>query len=127
MATELSLSFITKMHPAAPALWSSSAFTSFDVSLCEWWHSTIFPRILLLSSVPGSQWLLTRRKLLRILIRETEQEYVDFVSYLAESVSETELDFAAAPVINGYLGDLSRFEKFIATPCTYTNIIVIAS
>ena len=77
MATELSLSFITKMHPAAPALWSSSAFTSFDVSLCEWWHSTIFPRILLLSSVPGSQWLLTRRKLLRILIRETEQEYVE--------------------------------------------------
>jgi hypothetical protein len=37
--------------------------------------------------------------------------------YLAESESETELDFAAAPVINGYLGDLSKLEKFIAPPC----------
>jgi hypothetical protein len=32
-------------------------------------------------------------------------------------VLETELDFAEAPVINGYFGDLSKLEKFIAPPC----------
>lgn len=41
--------------------------------------------------------------------------------YLAESVSETELDFADAPVINGYFGDLSKLEKFIAPPCVDMN------
>ena len=46
---------------------------------------------------------------------------LDIYAYLAESVPETELDFADAPVINGYFGDLSKLEKFIAPPCVNKN------
>ena len=49
---------------------------------------------------------------------------LDSCTYLAESASETELDFADAPVINGYFGDLSKLEKFIAPPYMYIKIFI---